>query len=539
MTESTLQFALPSAQSTEASFVGRGIDPIEYRAGAPRAAAEAEGLYRRIFETASVGIFQTTPQGRLVRANPALARMFRYESADAMVAAVDDVGRQLYYEPADRTLFLKKIETVDRVEGLVNRSRRRDGTLFWSRETCTVVRDDAGSPLFFVGTAEDITDLVEVQEALRQSCRDYQAIFDGANEGIFRSSPNGRMLKANPALVRLNGYDCETEMLGAVNDIATEWYVCPSRRAEFTALLHEFGQVTDFVSEIYRHKTRERIWISENAWAVRDSDGNLLHYEGTIQDITARRRAELAMQEAHRQAEVAARTKSDFLANMSHELRTPLNAIIGFSDVLREELAGTLSDHQAGYIDDINESGRHLLGLIEDVLEMAKAEAGKLTLDECPVDLAYTVNLSARMMRQRANLGDVALICDLPADLPMLFADQRRVLQITLNLMSNAVKFTPRGGQVVTRAEIAGHGGITLSIEDSGIGIATADIERAFEPFVQLASSGDANREGTGLGLPLTRKLADLHGATVTLTSMVGRGTQANVSFPPDRTLAD
>ena len=539
MAESTLHFTLPSAQSTEASFVGRGIDPIDYGANAPNAAAKADDLYQRIFETASIGIFQTTPHGELVRANPALARMFRYESADAMVAAVDDVGRQLYYEPADRTLFLKKIETAGRVEGQLNRSRRRDGTLFWSRETCTMVRDDQGVPLFFVGTAEDITDLVEVQEALQRSCRDYQAIFDGANEGIFRSSPAGRMLKANPALVRMNGYECEAEMLSAVNDIAAEWYVCPGRRAEFTAQLNEFGQVTDFVSEIYRHKTRERIWISENAWAVRDSDGNLLHYEGTIQDVTARRQTELAMQEAHRQAEAAAQAKSDFLANMSHELRTPLNAIIGFSDVLQQELAGTLSDQHAGYINDIHESGQHLLALIEDVLEMAKAEAGKLVLDEGPVDLAYTVNLSARMMRQRANLGDVALICDIPAGLPKLLGDQRRVLQIAINLMSNAVKFTARGGQVVARAEIAGDGGITLSIEDTGIGIAEADIERAFEPFVQLASSGDANREGTGLGLPLTRKLAKLHGATVTLTSMVGRGTQAKVSFPPDRTLAD
>src|SRR5262249_12623671 len=204
-----------------------------------------------------------------------------------------------------------------------------------------------------------------------------------ALDGIYRSSPAGRQLRANPALVRLNGYDNEAEMLRSVNDISTEWYVEQGRRAEFMRILQEQGKVENFVSEIYRHKTRERIWVSENARLVRDAQGHPLFYEGTVRDITALKRTEDALVAARRAAEASDVAKSQLLANVSHELRTPLNAIIGFSEIMQHEMLGPLGESRyRDYAQDIRESGLHLLAIINDLLDLSKISAGRLELQE-------------------------------------------------------------------------------------------------------------------------------------------------------------
>jgi signal transduction histidine kinase len=229
--------------------------------------------------------------------------------------------------------------------------------------------------------------------------------------------------------------------------------------------------------------------------------------------------------------------KSMYLANMSHELRTPLNAIIGFSELMRCELMGPVGNPKYGeYLGDIHESASHLLDLINDVLEMSRIEAGRLVLHEAPVDITAVLVSCHRLLRERARRAGVELRVEIDADLPEVMCDPAKIRQIILNLATNAVKFTPRGGRVVMTAGLAA-GALELAVADTGIGIARKDIPRVMTPFVQAANSRVLSSEGAGLGLPLAKRLTELHGGTLALASELGRGTRVAVTLPPSRCL--
>ncbi|HYM01679.1 MAG TPA: ATP-binding protein [Stellaceae bacterium] len=246
-----------------------------------------------------------------------------------------------------------------------------------------------------------------------------------------------------------------------------------------------------------------------------------------------------ALRAAKEEAEMASRSKSEFLANMSHELRTPLNAVIGFSDILAGEKFGSLGN--ARYVDyakDIRDCGKHLLSLINDVLEMSKIEYGQLALTEELVDLHGVIDTCLRLIHQRAEDAGVMLAVDVPPDLPPLQADTRRLKQILLNLLSNSVKFTQPGGKVSIRAA-AGADGISLVVEDTGIGIAPHDLETALRPFGQIDSGLARKYQGTGLGLPLAKAMVELHGGAFAITSAPGRGTTVTILLPAARLRAN
>jgi signal transduction histidine kinase len=235
-----------------------------------------------------------------------------------------------------------------------------------------------------------------------------------------------------------------------------------------------------------------------------------------------------------RSAEGASRSKSEFLANMSHELRTPLNAVIGFSDLMQQKMMGPLSDVYASYAADINTSGRHLLSVINDILDLAKVESGQATMAGEYCDLAEIFETCLRLTELRAQKQGVALVAnlDLPPGEEMGTLDPTRTKQIVLNLLSNAVKFTPRGGSVtldVTRPEASL---LKIRVNDTGIGMTPAEIAIAFEPFRQVSNTLTRHFEGTGLGLPISRKFAELQGGSLTLDSAPGQGTTVTVLLP-------
>ena len=233
----------------------------------------------------------------------------------------------------------------------------------------------------------------------------------------------------------------------------------------------------------------------------------------------------------YRQLETANRHKSEFLANMSHELRTPLNAVIGFSEVLQERLFGELNEKQADYVNDIHTSGKHLLALINDILDLSKIEAGRMELELTEFNLPAMLETALMLIRERATRHGIALTLDVAPGLDTLHGDERKLKQVMLNLLSNAVKFTPDGGSIGVRARAAGEG-VEISVTDTGVGIAPEDQAAVFEEFKQVGKDSARKAEGTGLGLALTKKFVELHGGTMRLESAPGRGSSFTISLP-------
>jgi signal transduction histidine kinase len=282
-----------------------------------------------------------------------------------------------------------------------------------------------------------------------------------------------------------------------------------------------------------RHE-RERL-------AAQVAASNLRHAGANAELALANQRLETAntdLVRAHAEAEAASRAKSEFLANMSHELRTPLNAIIGFAEVIERETFGPTGERYREYAGDIHGSGRHLLQVINDILDLAKVEAGQMLLHEARVDAALVMQGCVRLIKPRAAKSNVRLQTNFDPHLPVLQADEARLRQIGLNLLSNAVKFTKAGGRVSIATGLDGDGGIVIAVTDTGIGMTADEIVIALEPFQQVTSSLSRTNEGTGLGLPLTKTLVGLHGGRLDIASVPGRGTTVTVSFPPSRSLA-
>jgi len=263
--------------------------------------------------------------------------------------------------------------------------------------------------------------------------------------------------------------------------------------------------------------------------SVNQSAGSLARAAPRIQNA----RLFLEIEDKSRQLEAASQHKSEFLANMSHELRTPLNAIIGFSEVLTERMFGELNEKQDEYLKDIYASGQHLLSLINDILDLSKIEAGRMELEPTDFDLPSAIDNALTLVRERAGRRGITLVREIDGRVSMIRADERKVKQVLLNLLSNALNFTPEGGRIDVRAAVS-DGMVEVSVADTGVGIAPEDQEAVFEEFRQVGTA-DKKVEGTGLGLALSRKFIELHGGQIRVKSQLGHGSTFTFTLPLNR----
>ncbi|HYP16057.1 MAG TPA: PAS domain S-box protein, partial [Opitutus sp.] len=325
----------------------------------------------------------------------------------------------------------------------------------------------------------------EAEEALRRAELQYRGIFENALEGLYQTSPDGRFMKANRALARMCGYDTPEELIRTMNDIGHQLYVERGRRAEFLRMIEDRDEVTDFHSEIYR-RDGSRIWIGESVRVIRAADGTVSHFEGVAVDITQQREAARALQAAKDAADAASRAKSYFLASVSHELRTPLNGILGYTQILRRD--PELKDRQRDGVRVIHESAEHLLALINDVLDLSKIEAGRIELHAGDFDLVEFVAAVERVFVPRARDKGLRLETQVEGNGPRwVRGDEQRLRQVVFNLVANAVKFTERGGVVLSVSPGSGDAW-RFSVSDTGPGIAPEELGKLFEPFSQLGT---------------------------------------------------
>jgi PAS domain S-box-containing protein len=383
----------------------------------------------------------------------------------------------------------------------------------------------------------EVADRRRAEESARLAEAKYRSIFENSVEGIFQTSPDGHYLSANQSLAAIYGYASPAHLMAALENIAIQLYIDPVRRDEFAGLMRVDGAVTAFESQVYK-KDRSVIWISESARSVHNEHGALMYYEGAVVDITSRKTAEALRKVEHDELEsrvqqrtealaAANHAKSRFLASMSHEIRTPMNAILGYAQLLRRD--STLSAGQREAVATIGASGNHLLGLIDEILDLSRIEAGHVELHSTNFDLRTMAHDLGRLFRQRCE--QKGLVFDINADpaAGVVNGDENKVRQVLINLLGNAIRFTDVGaiGLTIQQCSPARY---RFEVCDTGIGIPPSAIKSIFEPFQQASAS--ASRGGSGLGLAIARQHVRIMGGELMVGSTLSRGSRFHFSIP-------
>jgi PAS domain S-box-containing protein len=340
----------------------------------------------------------------------------------------------------------------------------------------------------------------------------------------------------SPASRRLYGYEPEEALAMSPKEVIHSEDV-PKVREALRRL-----EYADHAPITYRGRRKDGtyIWVEASLTRSNNPVTGASEVVSVVRDISERVRYEAALRQAKEEADAASRAKSEFLGTMSHELRTPLNAIIGFTEIMKEGVMGPIDNpHYRSYVADIHFSSTHLLNLINEILDVTKAEAGKLEVQEQVFDLRDVIKAVVRVSGPPIDKAGLTVTIDLPADLPRLRADEGKTRQVFFNLISNAVKFTPPGGRIDIAGHFGSETGLSVTVADTGIGIAPQDLNRVLEPFVQVDSSLSRRHQGTGLGLPAVKGLMELHHGTIELHSTVGAGTAATITYPPERAVVE
>ncbi len=516
----------------------RNSDKVQAKAqaGIDRELRESEELLRGVVEHSPSAIFLKDTQGYFRLVNKRFEDWYGIAAKDAIGRVSHEIFPQSYadaYVAQDKEV-LKSGGVVEREQDIVF----KDGTTHAILVIKFPVLDPNGAPLG-VGTIN--TDLTEHKRALA-ALRDSEAALAKAQQlakiGNWRwSVEHDALLDCSEEFARIHGVG-----LDGIHDLMAqqmERVIHPEDRdrvAQAFKLFDEKGCDYDIEYRINRPDGEVR-HLHEIGEPVCDANGRVVEHVGTVQDITERKLAEEALLAAKEQAELADRAKSEFLANMSHELRTPLNLIIGFAELIMAEKLGPIG--QAKYrefVGDIHNAGQHLLDLISDILDLSRIDSGNIGLCEDEVDVRDLVGGCVRLMSERSRAAGVELVLDMGAgEQPTLRADPRMLKQVLINLLSNGIKFTPHGGRVTAKGWLSPRGVYVLQVIDTGIGIAAPDIPKALARFQQIDGQLNREHEGSGLGLPLSKSLVELHGGSLDLQSKVGEGTTITLRFPAER----
>jgi len=484
---------------------------------------ESEAKFRAYIEHAPLGIFVANREGRYIQVNPAACEMTGYSSDELLALGISELtapeSRETVHEE-----FRKVTETGSASCELAYLHKSGE-TRYWH---ISAVRLNDGQVMAFK------TDVTDRKRALEELHTLRSAVHQSANL-IVITDPTGRIEYVNPAFERCTGYT-SAEVIGGTPRILKSGRHDASMYRELWATISA-GKTWrgEFLN---RRKDGSLYWESTTISPIFGSLGQIQHYVAIKEDISAKKALEDKLSEALEEARAAARVKSEFLAMMSHELRTPLHGVLGFADVLATT---SLSPEQEEYLHHIATSGRHLLAIVNDILDFSSLEKGRIALDNSLVDVAELLDTSCRACRKEAEDKGIALSHHIDPGVPaQIFGDSRRLRQVLLNLIGNAVKFTRQGTVTVSvrRAAEVGRDFLDFAVRDTGPGIAADLLAQLFKPFIQADSTLHRPFEGTGLGLAISKQLSEAMGGSIEVDSIVGEGSTFTLRLPLERSPA-
>lgn len=534
------------------------VEDIEEKVAQENRLAQAA----RVYEAMDQAVVVTDGDNKIVSINPATTTITGYsldelQGKDPKIFASGRHDRAFYAE-----MWGSLIETGHWAGEIWD--KRKDGEIYVKHLTINVIHDERGKVSQYVSVFSDIThrkqaeiELIEAYDELEERVADRTKALS-AEIAIRRRTETdlrklSRAVEHSAHMIFITNFNGVIEY---INPKFTEWlgYTAEEAIGQKPSMIKSGDTPDEVYSELWqtilagnewhgeikdRRKDGSIFWASAAIAPVRDENDAITHFIAVHENITTRKEAEQAMLDARRAAEVANKAKTDLMANMSHELRTPLNAIIGFSESMKCSVFGPLNnEHYEEYAGFIHSSGTHLLQLINDILDVSAVEADKLELREEVTDVCEICDIAIQILRPKAENSKILVQSIHTPNFPLLFADPLRLKQIFINLISNAVKFTLPNGTVSCNAFIDDEGCMVVNVTDSGIGMDEAGIEKALEKFGQVDSSLSRTYEGTGLGLPLTKGLIELHGGTMELASELGKGTTITVRFPAERVVS-
>jgi len=511
------------------------------RKQAEEALLKAGALQDAIFSSANFSSIATDAKGVIQIFNVGAERMLGYAAQDVMnkitpanISDPEEViarASSLSVEfstpiaPGFEALVFKASRGIEDIYELTY--IRKDGSRFPAVVSVTALRDALGAIIGYLLIGTDNTARKQVEEErakLDQRLRDQhfytRSLIESNIDALMTTDPRGIITDVNKQMEALTGCTRD-ELIGAP---FKNYFTDPERAEAGIKLMLSGKKVTDYELTACA-RDGKKTEVSYNATTFYDRDRKLQGVFAAARDVTERKRFEQSLQEANRM-------KSEFLANMSHELRTPLNGILGFAEFLVDGKPGKLNPKQKEYLEDILNSGRHLLQLINDVLDLAKVEAGKMELNPEIFSLSKAIEEVRAVAKPMAQKKHIDVTVEIAAELDCVTLDQQKFKQVLYNLLSNGIKFTDDGGSVKIQTTLREARHFQLAVTDSGIGISSTDIDRLFREFEQLESGASRRYEGTGLGLALTRKLVQLQGGTITVESEVGRGSTFAVVLP-------
>lgn len=498
---------------------------------------EREVRYRGLMEGASDAILVADMEGHILEVNRRTEELFGL-ARDQLTQMHQSELHPPEHQAELIALFQNSIDCPN-FHALNIPILHADGRRLPVDITATTI--DLGTSRVVQGIFRDVSDRQRI-EAENQRLRDRLGFLLGSSPAVIYSiEPTGsyRPTFMSQNLADILGYESEAFIANF-----TDWreYCHPDEAdSVWAGILAMVERGTYAVEHRFRHRDGHYLWVQNEARVVYDTGGKPQEIIGYLADITDRKCAEERLRQTNTELLRATRLKDEFLANMSHELRTPLNAILGMTEALQEQVFGAINDRQLKALTTVETSGSHLLALINDILDVAKIESGQITLDLAPTAIAPLCQSSLTFVQQQAYKKRIQLLDCISPHLPDLAIDERRVRQILINLLTNAVKFTPEGGHVsltvTPELRQVGHktqAMVRFTIKDTGIGIAPDDRQKLFQPFIQIDSALNRQYQGTGLGLTLVKQITELHGGQVGLTSEVGVGSCFTIDLPYD-----